>query len=229
MQTDFFAKKRWIYFLICQFFMLFVTTVFIYAVFLSGAKSVWIGKNFYFLVSENEHVEAGALDVKLDGGAGYLFHYKGKEYVVWSVYFNGEDGKTVQASTSANGKATSLLEVGVERLYFKSCKEKKNASLYQDALACLYNCMEVLGLEIERLDNGATQRSSVETLKILLTQLRYLSKRYEGNFCAYADVCIQAGEYLETLIEDIVYTKDLRYLLCDLSSKYIKLSSFFSL
>ena len=229
MQTDFLTKKRWIYRLFIPFIVIFVFTTFIYAKYLREIKCVWMGKSFYFLVSETEHVEAGSLGVKLEGGAGYLFDYDGRTWVVWAVYFNEQDGKTVQASTSFNGKETKLLEVSIDRLYLKSAWEKKHASLYENAMECLYGCIEVLGLEIERLDNGATQRSSMETLQILLKQLRYLSEFYKGEFSSYADMCVQAVKALESIIQEVIYTKDLRYLLCDLSCGFIKLSSKFSL
>lgn len=226
MQTDFFIKKRWIYLGISQLLAAFVLITFVYAAFLSRAETVWVGKSFYFLVSNTEHVEAGAYDVRLDGGAGYLLDYDGREYVVLAVYLNGEDGRAVRA---ANDKNTALLQINVDRLFFKDCAEKKKAPLYQGALECLYGCMEVLGLEIDRLDDGATQQSSMQTLGILLKQLRYLALEYQESFAPCAKVCASAGESLDALLKDTIYAKDLRYLLCELSTGYMRLASTFSL
>lgn len=229
MQTDFFTKKRWIYPFISGVLALFVLLFLAYAVYLSRVKAVWLGKSVYFLVSDNTHIEAAAQDVRLDGGAGYLLEYGDCEYVALAVYLDGEDGRAVQAATSQNGQATALLQINVDKLYFKSCKEKKNASFYQSALECLYGCMQVLGLEIDRLDNGATQQSSARTLGILLKQFRYLAGTYQESFPACAKVYTNAGESLDVVLKDTVYVKDLRYLLCDLSVGYLRLASAFSL
>jgi hypothetical protein len=226
MQTDFFIKKRWIYLGISQLLAAFVLIMLVYAAFLSRAETVWVGKSFYFLVSKTEHIEAGAYDAKLDGGAGYLLEYEGREYVALAVYLNGEDGRAVHA---ANGEDTKLLQMDIDKLFFKGCSEKKNAPLYQGALDCLYGCMEVLGLEIDRLDDGATQQSAARTLGILLKQLRYLAQEYQTSFASCAKVCASAGERLEALLSDTIYAKDLRYLLCELSTGYMRLASTFSL
>ncbi len=224
MQTDFFRKK--IYFVIlASLLALFITLTAIYAAFLSQAESLWLGKSFYFLVSNTEHVEAGAYDVQLSGGAGYLLDHNERAYVALAVYLKEEEGISVQGGMDH----TTLLQINVDKLYFKTLKQKKNKPLYQGALDCLYGCMEVLGLEIKRLDNGATQQSSMHTLSILLKQLCYLAKAYREDFSACADVCKYASEQLDALLSNIIYVKDLRYLLCDLTSGYIQLASHFSL
>ena len=228
MQTDFFIKK-WGKAALACLLALWILAVFVYAAYLSQVKTVWIRKSFYFLVSETEHIQASTHEIRLDGGAGYILQIEDKEYVAFSVYFDGEDGRSVQASMIENGENTTLLEVHLDKLYFKSCKEKKNSPLYQGALDCLYGCMEVLGLEIDRLDGGATQQSSFRTLGILLKQLRYLAMEYQTSYTACANLCESAVGQLSEILNGTVYTKDLRYLLCDLSSGYIRLSSAFSL
>ena len=227
MQTVFFIKKGWGRLIISQVLSIFVFIILLYAAFLNQSESVWIGKTFYFLVSQTEHIEAGAYDVQLQSGAGSLLEYSGREYVVWAVYLDGEDGRMVQAAIAANGENISLLQMDAEKLYFKSYREKKNASLYQGALNCLYGCMEVLGLEIERLDNGATQQSSKRTLSLLLKQLLYLPLEYETEFVEYANICKDMAESLNEVLLNTIYTKDLRYLMCDMAIKYLQLTSKF--
>lgn len=229
MSTDLFNKKRWAYIGLSQIFALFTFIFLIYAAFLSRAESVWLGKSFYFLVSQTEHIEVATYDARLNGGAGYLLEYNGRDYVALAVYLNEEDGNTVQAAMMKNGENTGLIQVNVNRLYFKGCEEKKHAPLYQGALDCLYGCMEVLGVEIERLDDGATQQSSVRTLGLLLRQLKYLAAEYQTSYTACATVCNEAEECLRGILENTIYTKDLRYLLCNLSSEYIRLASAFAL
>ena len=144
MQTDFFRKKSWIAAVGCLL-VLFVFSTVVYAAFLGRAQSVWLGQSFYFLLSNAEHVEAGAYDAQFNGGAGYLLEYGGNEYVVLSVYMKEEEGIAVQNSMADRAE---ILQIDVGRLYFKTCEEKRRATLYQSALHCLYGCMEVLDEEI---------------------------------------------------------------------------------
>ena len=222
-------KKRWGYSFISIVLAVFVFLSFIYAAYLSCVKVVWIGKSIHFLVSENTHIEASVQNVRLDGGAGYLLERGDKKYVALSVYFNEEDGKSVQVAILNRGEDVSLLTIPVDKLYFKTCQEKEFSSIYQGALECLYGCMEVLGLEIARLDKGATQQSSLRILSMLLKQLRYLSVEYEESFALCASVCKKGEESLQEMLQKQIYTKDLRYLLCDLSVGYLQLASKFSL
>lgn len=225
MQTDFFRKKSWIAAVGCLL-VLFVFFTVVYAAFLGRAQSVWLGQSFYFLLSNAEHVEAGAYDAQFNGGAGYLLEYGGNEYVVLSVYMKEEEGIAVQNSMADKAE---ILQIDVGRLYFKTCEEKRRATLYQSALNCLHGCMEVLDEEINRLARGATQQSALRILGILWRQLEYLSTAYEESFPKYAQVCKCASEQLNDLLSDIVYVKDLRYLLCDLTKDYIQICADFSL
>lgn len=204
----------------------FVFCTLVYAAFLGQAQSVWLGQSFYFLLSNTEHIEAGAYDVQLDGGAGYLLEIEGREYVVFSVYLHEEEGIAVQNSLADKA---NLLQIDVERLYFKTCEEKRRATLYQSALDCLHSCMEVLDSEINRLAHGATQQSTFRILDILWRQLNYLSTAYEASFPKYAQACKCASEQLNDVLSDIIYVKDLRYLLCDLTANYIQICADFSL
>ena len=137
-----------------------------------------------------------------------------------------EEGIAVQNSMADRAE---ILQIDVGRLYFKTCEEKRRATLYQSALNCLHGCMEVLDEEINRLARGATQQSALRILGILWRQLSYLSTAYEEPFPKYAQVCKCASEQLNDLLSDIIYVKDLRYLLCDLTTNYIQICADFSL
>ncbi len=206
--------------------MFFSLCIFFYAAFIHRAQSVWHGKSFYFLVSPTEHIEVGVFDAQLDGGAGYLLNDNGREVVVLAAYLNKTDAITAQTGIAENSE---LLNISVERLYFKTRREKKNADSYQSALSALYNCMQILEQEIYRLDNGATQNSSRSVLKILQRQFAHMDKEYEGKYSSFSEVCKKAVASLEEIVSDIVYASDLRYLLCELTVGYIALAKEFSL
>lgn len=225
MQTDFFGKRLYLA-VVGVTLVLFTLSTILYAAFLWQAQSVWLGQSFYFLLSPTEHIEAGAYDAQWKGGAGYLLEYDGKEYVALSVYLHEEEGIAVQNSMTEN---TSLLQIDVGWLYFKTCMEKRKVTLYQSALNCLHGCMEVLDGEINRLAKGATQQSALRSLGILWRQLNYLSAVYADFFPKYAQTCKCASEQLNNILSDIVYVKDLRYLLCDVTANYLQICKNFSL
>ncbi len=184
-----------------------------------------MNKTFYFLVFQTEHVEAGNYAIQLKGGAGYFLEYENQPYLAFSVYLDESEGIAVQSAVAD----AQLLSISVDRLYLKTCVEKRNAPVYQGALDCLYGCMEVLGFQIARLDNGETQQSAMKTLALLLKQLRYLAMAYKGEYANYAEVCQRAGNTLGDIITEVIYTRDLRYLLCDIALSYIRLAAKFSL
>ena len=202
----------------------YVLILLFYAVVQANVEEVSLKKAFYFLVSENEHVEADSLEIRLDGGAGYVF----RELAVWSVYLQEEESIKAQALATENGQKTNILKVCIENLYLKTPKEKRKGDIYKNALECLYDCIDVLAKEINRLDKGGTQNSSVSILKILLKQLEYLSFSYEDSFLEYANVCKQGAKGLEGIVSGIIYTKDLRYLLCEIVEGFIKTANQFS-
>lgn len=228
MWTDFFCGKIRRVFVggSAVFFTLFCC---IYAFFLSQAKVVAFSVSFYYLVSENTHIEAGAEFIKLEGGAGYLLCYEQKEYAVLSVYLHKADGVAVQTSLSKIGKNTRILCVKRQKLYFKTQKEKQNAGIYIGALQTLYGCAQVLNECIERLENGITQEGCKRILTPLESQFSYLSKEYEESYPSFAKMCKQTAEDLFLKGQDIVFIKDLRYLLCEICVALENMASEFSI
>lgn len=200
-----------------------------YAYFLSGAQIAWLGVSFFYLVTDDTHVEAGAEFIKIEGGAGYLLRYENVDYAVLSVYFNELDGYAVQASLTAKGEKVQLIEISISKLYFKNKEEKQNANIYVGALNMLYDYMTVLNECMVRLDKGATQESTKRILQPLERQLAYTSEQYAGKYPKFSRICKEAAETLCELNAKTLFAKDIRYLLCELSEKYVALASDFSI
>ena len=228
MSTVFFNRKR-----IKKFICLLATAVTLGAVVCSArfftVKRVRWKRTYYFLVTEETHVEAGAAFAKLEGGAGYLIRQGDRDYVALAVYLEEKDGKTVQAALKTTGEETKLLRVGVENLYFQTKREKKNAERYIGAFDCLQGCMTVLEECISRLEKGLSQEKCKGILSELKNQFAFLSKDYGVEYAAFGSLCDDTAKRLETLLSDTLYAKDLRYLLCELAEKSVALASAFSL
>ena len=187
-------------------------------------QSIWMGKTFYMLVCKEKNIQVGTHEAQLSGGAGYLFSQKGEEYIALSVYLEKNEGEQARDNVNAYGKEAELLVLPIERLIFKGKAEEKKAKLCQEALNSLYGCMQVLSKEIARLDNGATQQSSRRILDILSRQFSYLAKTYEESYPSFSSVCTKADAFLQECMNNIIYTKELRYLLCSLSDDYLQLA-----
>ena len=199
----------------------FCLAVFAYTHYLKNAQSIFINANFYFLVSEEVHVEAGAEFIKLEGGAGYLLQVSGKEYVVLSTYLTEEDGVSVKTALDKQGRTTMLLSASVDRIYLKTQKEKRNASMYEGAFAYLYQCFGVLEKCILRLEEGATQESCKRLLQPLAKQLCFVGSEYEKTYPTFSELCQQASEEITKMQINTLYAKDFRYLLTALAEKYV--------
>ena len=226
MATNFFTKKRWVYIGISQLLACFLLIFLLYAVYLNGATSVWFGKNFYFLVSKNARIEVATHETRLEGGAGYLLQDEGAEYIVWSVYLNEAEGKTVHASLSED---TQLVKKPVTYLYFKG-KDKERMQTVQSALNCLYGCIDVLSQGISQLSHGGTQEACRRFLGILEKQFSYLETAYQNNYPHFSNVCANVHKQLESILkEKTIFAKDLRYVLCGACEDYIHLSAEFSI
>ncbi len=228
MTTNFLMKSGWKW-------IVFAVTLgvtfgaFAYAKTLSTVETVALNAEFYYLVSEDMQMEAGAEFVRLDGGAGYLLTNGDEEYVALSVYLKERDGVTVLENLKNNGKTGRILGRKVDKLYLKTTEQKKQASLYQGAFQSLYGCMQVLEECIFRLEKGMTQESCKRLLNTLKKQVVYLEKEYEGEFEKCASVCKEAKTCLTEMVSNTVYLKDLRYLACFLAEEYVSLANVFSL
>ncbi|MBQ8229580.1 MAG: hypothetical protein IJZ32_02665 [Clostridia bacterium] len=227
MSADFFNGKR-IKRIACGVAASFTLGAVVLSARVMQTKTVEIGQNYYFLVSDGTHIQASAEFARLDGGAGYLLQYDGEDYVALSVYLDEQDGQTVQKSLAETGEKTKLLRVGVQTLYFQTKKEKKNANMYIGAFDCLQGCMSVLEECISRLEKGLTQEKCKRILSDLKKQFSFLSKDYGVQYAAFGSLCDDTAKRLETLLSDTVYAKDLRYLLCELVEKSVALASAFS-
>lgn len=227
MSADFF-QKRIARFAVGVLAVIFIAVCTLYAGFLSQTKRVKISTCFYYLVSEDTHLEAGAEFIKWQGGAGYLLRFQEREYVVLSVYLTEEDGYAVQTSLLQKGKSVRVLRLGREMLYFKTAKEKKNAGIYVGALQTMYGCAQVLSDCISRLEKGMTQEGCKRVLSPLERQFFFLSERYKEEYPSFSHFCEKTAEELFLTQQNIIYVKDLRYLLCEICVGWEDLASEFS-
>ena len=226
MTADFFRRKRWIYTICSQLLAGVIVVCMCYAVMVHYAASIWVGKSFYFLVSTNSHIEASTHEIRVDGGAGYLFEYEGCEYAAWSVYFKETDGATVQAGIV---EPTQLLKVNISHLYLKTRADKKRKNIIQGALNSFYGRIDVLSQGIARLEQGLTQDACARILNNLQKQFGYLHKTYQEQYSDFSEVCATMQTMLSETLGKTIYCKDLRYILCSACDAYIRLSGAFSL
>ena len=223
MRTDFFNRKKWRYIVFSQALAIMLLGILVCVSLHIQPRSLRNGKNFCFLVSKQSHIQAGMHEAQLNGGAGYLLSHKGREYVALSVYLKVEEGERITCVLKEQGEEVELCMLTATSLQLSGKGDKER--MHQEAIDCLYGCMQVLEQEIVRLDRGATQQSSLKIIKTLIRQFSFLAKKYTQNYPAFTKVCLQAKKFLEECANPILYVRDLRYLLCDLCVSYVDLAS----
>ena len=221
----FFLRKRWLK--IAIYLCSFVITAFSlsYALVLREVEASGTERIFYFLVSENPHLQVSTIEIQLENGAGYLLKDGNKEYTALSVYLRSSESE--KALQSANKRFSDLKIIPVEsgKLYFSSRLEKKQAPQILGGLNTLFGCMQVIDYEIKRLEEGATQQSVKRVLQEIEGTIVFLGQ--DNEF--FSSVCKSTAAALNKSVSDIVYLKDLRYLLCEICSAYKNISEEFSL
>lgn len=227
MLTDFFRKKG-IFFALCSAVVLTVSCLF-YALSFKKLHAVDVDANFYFLVSAEESASVGVEHTKLDGGAGYLLQADGKEYAVWSVYFDEEIGMDVQKRLKKTGKETRLLHIGTDAVCFRTLREKKAEKPTVELLHIVKGCMQVLNQTISRLEKGMTQEKAKAILTILCKQLSFSAREYALSVDGLANVCKESAQRLDRIVEGTVYTDTLAYELCFLADGYLSSCNRFTL
>ena len=221
----FFLRKRWLK--IAIYLCSFVITAFSlsYALVLREVEASGTERIFYFLVSENPHLQVSTIEIQLENGAGYLLKDGNKEYTALSVYLRSSESE--KALQSANKRFSDLKIIPVEsgKLYFSSRLDKKQAPKILGGLNTLFGCMQVIDYEIKRLEEGATQQSVKRVLQEIEGTIVFLGR--DNEF--FSSVCKSTATALNKSVSDIVYLKDLRYLLCEICSAYKNISEEFSL
>ena len=226
MFAEFFCKKR-MGCLACTVAIAVFSICIGYAHSFLMIKSIEINEEFYFLISDDTHIEASAELVKWDGGAGYLLEEGGTRYVAITVFMDRASAEIVQQRLLTNGQRTSLLKRGTQKLYFKG-KEKEKRELYVSALNLFKNYLVLLEDCITKLENGMTQEACKRILKTIERQFRCAQNLYAG-YVAFKEVCGNTINDIVEICTHTVYLKDLRYLLCWQAEKYIQLCDSFAL
>ena len=89
--------------------------------------------------------------------------------------------------------------------------------------------MEILNESITRLEEGGTQEEGKRILKELIEQMEFLSQECKSFFSACAKICREEIESLKRIESGTLYLKDLRYVLCEFTDKYLELGKEFFL
>jgi hypothetical protein len=221
----FFLRKRWLK--IAIYLCSFVITAFSlsYALVLREVEASGTERIFYFLVSENPHLQVSTIEIQLENGAGYLLKDGNKEYTALSVYLRSSESEKALQSASKRFSDLKIIPVESGKLYFSSRLDKKQAPKILGGLNTLFGCMQVIDYEIKRLEEGATQQSVKRVLQEIEGTIVFLGQ--DNEF--FSSVCKSTATALNKSVSDIVYLKDLRYLLCELCSAYKNISEEFSL
>ncbi len=204
--------------------VVFVTAAFVAAGALTNAVTLPTARTFYFLISDDEHVVVGAYEARLLGGAGYVLTDRGDVYVAYAAYTNRTSSARALQSLRESGKTASVLSLNAVDVRLLGSDKVKN-EVYRSAFSCLYAHVRLFERETARLADGATQRSIKRFLQTERKQFAYMERQYAESFSAFATLCDNAAEYIDGLLDDVVYAKDMRYLICFLCQEYARLTN----
>lgn len=228
MTTDFFRGKALA--IAGLLSALFLISGFFYARILGGAQVIDLAQNFYFLVSEEEHVAVSAQSIYLSGGAGYIITRGREEYAVLACYQKEADARTVRDNLAIRQISTEILKESSGHLYLKSRSEKENAEKIKGFFSTLYSCTTFLGDVAIKAEKGEySQRKLKETLQEVNKVLSCLARE---NKCLSEEFFLyttKASEKLNEMNRGVVYAKDIRYVQIYLSDCFLSLASRFSL
>ncbi|MBQ8657865.1 MAG: hypothetical protein IJ506_01915 [Clostridia bacterium] len=211
------------------FCVFFIFAVVGYCCFLNSRAVIALDKDFYFLTIETQTVEASAIEIKRDGGAGFLLKSGKSAEVALSVYFSENEGNKIADLNKEKYEDLKVTHLNCGKLYLKRSVSNDEAKKLADAFDNLYGHILLLNEAILRLDNGQTQEASKRILKEISDNFGYLKNAYAGKYKTLASLYAKGEEALEAQIENIVFAKDLRYLLCELSKGYIDFAGEYSL
>lgn len=228
MTADFFREKRLVF--ISALSALIVGLGVFYAGWIRGATSVEQNGAFYFLVSNEEHVQASAENAYLSGGAGYVLTGGENVCAAYACYFTESGAEQAQSNLAERGIRASVLRAGGATLYFKSEREKANAKHVKAAFNAAYTCARLLG---DLADGAETGVYTQEALKELLWE----TNRAIGGLRAAALNCVptlsaafsDVYKKIEEIAGGIVFAKNIRYAQLCLCDGYLLAAREFSL
>ena len=191
----------------------------IYALEVLDAVIIAGNKTFFFLVSDEEHVEASAENVYLDGGAGYVLASGKNVYAVYACYFTDSDAQNARKRLSEAGNAVEVVSVKENALYLKTAREKAFLAEIKSLLNVCYSGIRLFGELAAGAESGKYTQESLKEILNATASVLSAKLRDSTKICASLEDAIkEAYVRLETVVSGIVFAKDLRYmqiLLCD--------------
>ena len=221
----FFLQKKWRLTIIYALSFIITLSSIVYALLINNAQVYKHEQIFYFLVSKNQRLEASSFEIKAENGAGYLLEKDGKQYIALSVYFNEIDGENALQSAITRFDDLAVVSIISGDLYFITPFQKRTADRTIGGLKSFLGGIRALESEIKRLEKGATQQSSKRILNDVSQTIAYLGEENE----LFKSASVITTSTVQEIIEDVVYLKDLRYLLWALCMEYTSICSKFSL
>lgn len=217
MTADFFRKKRLAFASVLS--ALIVGLGFFYAGWIRDASFAERNEVFYFLVSNEEHVQASAENAYLSGGAGYVLTSGENVCAAYACYFTESGAERAQKNLADRNLSASILRAGGATLYFRFKREKANAKNIEAAFNAAYSCARILG---DLADGAETGVYTQEALKELLGETNRVIGALSDSSSSYAPALSAAFSDTRRKIEEIsggiVFAKDIRYAqlrLCD--------------
>lgn len=201
-----------------------------YSFYLQRAVKLDLQKTFYFLTAQPQSVQTCVLDVRKDGGAGFLLNSSNQPKVALSVYFQEEEATKAKEANLKKYENLKVTPKTCAKLYLKRDSEKKSAKKIAEGFEGIYTAARFLDETVKMMENGATQNAAKSLLVRLSAYLERLTNAYKGGVSeGFSYVFQNARNSVDKICLNIITVKDLRYLSCQLCADYFDLFSNYSL
>ena len=207
MTTDFFCKN------IKRIAVGLAALVFCFCLLFAGTikDCVYVeGKKFYFVSVSDGGLQACAAQVALDGGAGYVFQDK----VVVSAYFSIDEAQKVAKNIQNDYSSAEVGVLSVGGIMVPSAKKKET----EEMLKNLYGHIQETSAVADGLSDGKTQSWAKRKLLALRESYDVLSKTYTQD--GFADICKKACRWIDEKVGGVIYSRDVRFLVCRLAEDF---------
>jgi len=179
------------------------------AISLGDSVSVPINKTYYFLYVDGDMgVEASATSTSLSGGAGYIYSYAGREYVVIAAYEDELSALTVAGRIKETGVlALSANNINVKSSLADSLKEY--ISVLTSLATELYNCAN--GYDGGDINHARLVLSLSAVEDALLSAFNKTEENLKG-YSSFADEqVVSALAVIESAVSSSSPSSDIRY------------------
>ena len=186
----------------------------VYATRIMDSVSVDTSFDFYLVGVQAGEVKASAEQVRLDGGAGYIWD----DNVVFSVYFQVEEAETICKNIQGQYPKATVLTYSSKEVVVPKSTKGNTIEMLKNLYVHIWHFADVAN----GLDDGLTQEKARSRLESLKKSFETLKKLYIGRK-ETVDLCETVCRWIEEKKEEVLFSQEIRFETCVVTEAFLKL------